>query len=86
MSANPHFHIITKDKETAGKRILIREITNPRLYAAITDQELYNDPSVLIIKDNPNNDFPVEVLLGILNSKLATFYHFRKPIFLEMIL
>lgn len=57
-----------------GKRILIREITNPSIYAALTSDELYNDPSVLIIKDNNNM---AEILLGILNSKLATFYHFN---------
>lgn len=57
-----------------GKRILIREITNPSIYAALTSEELYNDPSVLIVKDH--NDM-AEVLLGILNSKLATFYHFN---------
>ncbi|OLA95020.1 MAG: hypothetical protein BHW64_00780 [Candidatus Melainabacteria bacterium LEY3_CP_29_8] len=57
-----------------GKRVLIREITNPSIYAAITSDEMYNDPSILIVKDN--ND-KAEVLLGILNSKLATFYHFN---------
>lgn len=56
------------------KRILIREITNPSIYAALTSEELYNDPSILIIKDNNNM---AEILLGILNSKLATFYHFN---------
>nr|WP_315198222.1 TaqI-like C-terminal specificity domain-containing protein [uncultured Flavobacterium sp.] len=60
-----------------GKRILIREITNPRIYASLTEEELYNDPSVLIIKDNTNNEYSLEVLLSILNSKLATFYHFN---------
>lgn len=57
-----------------GKRILIREITNPSIYAAITSDEMYNDPSILIVKDNNNK---AEILLGILNSKLATFYHFN---------
>ena len=60
-----------------GKRILIREITNPRIFAAITEDELYNDPSILIIKDNPYGDFSIECLLAILNSKLATYYHFN---------
>lgn len=59
-----------------GKRILIREITNPSIYACITEEELYNDPSILIIKDN-NQGNEIENLLGILNSKLATFYHFK---------
>lgn len=59
-----------------GKRILIREITNPRIYASLTEEELYNDPSVLIIKDNEGS-FDIEILLAILNSKLATFFHFK---------
>jgi hypothetical protein len=59
-----------------GKRILIREITNPRIYASLTEEELYNDPSALIIKDN-DDSFDIEILLAILNSKLATFFHFK---------
>jgi len=59
-----------------GKRILIREITNPRIFASLTEEELYNDPSVLIIKDN-DDSCNIEILLAILNSKLATFYHFK---------
>lgn len=70
--ANPR-----KPKYFQGKRILIREITNPRIYAAYTEDELYNDPSILIIKDNPDSDIGVLSLLAILNSKLATFYHFN---------
>lgn len=59
-----------------GKRILIREITNPSIFAAITTEELYNDPSIIIVKENLNS-FPLECLLAIFNSKLATFYHFN---------
>src|SRR5690554_1712315 len=47
-----------------GERVLIREITNPRLFAAYTDEELYNDPSVLIIK--AGKEFQTKTLLGIL--------------------
>ncbi len=61
-----------------GKRILIREITNPSIFAAITSDELYNDPSIIIIKDNMKQDqISIDCLLAILNSKLATFYHFN---------
>ena len=55
-----------------GNRILVREITNPSIYAAYTDQELYNDPSLLIIKDNNEGD--LIFITAILNSKLATFF------------
>ena len=58
-----------------GKRLLVREITNPSIYATIACEELYNDPAIIIVKDN--NLYPIEVVLAILNSKLATFYHFN---------
>jgi hypothetical protein len=59
-----------------GKRILIREITNPRIFATLTSEEFYNDPAILIIKEN-SSTFNIESLLAILNSKLATFLHFN---------
>lgn len=58
-----------------GKRLLVREITNPSIFACLTDFEAYNDPAIIIIKDS--DLYPIEVFLGILNSKLATFYHFN---------
>ncbi len=58
-----------------GKRILIREITNPSIFAALTDEELYHDPAVIVVKDN--NIVEIEAILGILNSKMATFFHFN---------
>lgn len=69
--ANPR-----EPKYFVGKRLLIREITNPRIFAAITNDELYNDPAILIIKENVNS-FSIDSLLAIFNSKLATFYHFN---------
>lgn len=63
-------------KYFVGRRILIREITNPRIFASITEHELYNDPAIIIIKEGDAR-FPLECLLAILNSKLATFYHFN---------
>lgn len=60
-----------------GPRILIREITNPSVYAAYTDKELYNDPSVIVVLDNPESNVLLKYVLGILNSSLATFYHFN---------
>jgi len=62
-------------KYFVGKRLLVREITNPSVYAAITEDEMYHDPSVIVVKDSPL--FSLNVLCAILNSKLATFYHFN---------
>lgn len=64
---NPDFFI--------GKRLLVREITNPSIFAAITEKEQYNDPAIIIVKDNPN--YSLYCLLGIFNSKIATYYHFN---------
>lgn len=58
-----------------GKRLLVREITNPSIFAVITSEELYNDPSIIIVKDS--DQYSLEVVLAILNSKLATFFHFN---------
>lgn len=64
-----------EQKYFMGKRMLVREITNPSIFAAITEDELYNDPAILIVKDS--DSYSLELACGILNSKLATFYHFR---------
>jgi len=57
-----------------GSRILVREITNPKIYAGYTEAQYYHDPAVILIKDRKENLLPI---LGILNSKLATYFHFN---------
>ena len=64
-----------EQKYFVGKRLLVREITNPSVFAAITEDELYHDPAILVIKDS--DAYSLELVCGILNSKLAAFYHFR---------
>lgn len=60
------------------KRLLVREITNPSIIACIVNEELVNDPQIInIIEKNISNSISIEFLWGILNSKLATFYHFN---------
>jgi len=68
--ANPR-----EPKYFIGERILIREITNPRIFATLTKEEIYYDPGVITILGNNQNQ--IYSLLGIINSKLATFYHFN---------
>ncbi|MCD2347403.1 Eco57I restriction-modification methylase domain-containing protein [Clostridium guangxiense] len=54
-------------------RILIREITNPRILASYTCEEYYNTPSIInIINFNSINS---KYVLGLINSKLISFYH-----------
>lgn len=60
-----------------GERLLVREITSPTIYAAYTTDELYFDPSILVVINNSESKISILSLLGILNSKLATFYHFN---------
>lgn len=61
------------------KRILVKQIidwTSKRIWASITDEELYNTQNAfnLLAKQG----WPLEYILGILNSKLMTFYHRKK--------
>ena len=70
--ANPR-----EPKYFKGKRLLVREITNPRVFSAITSEELYHDPAIIVIRDFKDSKISIESILGILNSQLATFYHFN---------
>jgi type I restriction-modification system DNA methylase subunit len=61
------------------KRILIKQIidwSSKRIWAALTEEELYNTQNAfnLIAKDG----WEPEYLLGILNSKLMSYYHKKK--------
>ena len=54
------------------ERILVREITNPRILATITSEEYYNTPSIINCINFTEDIYGV---LGIINSKLLSFYH-----------
>ena len=61
------------------KRILVKQIidwTSKRIWATLTDEELYNTQNAfnLIAKQ----DWDLEYLLAILNSKLMSFFHRKK--------
>jgi adenine-specific DNA-methyltransferase len=58
-------------------RILVREITNPRVFAAYTQEKLYNDPALINILVENDQNFDRFALLAILNSKVASFFHFN---------
>ncbi len=70
--ANPR-----EPKYFKGERILVREITNPKIFVGYTADEGYNDPAIINIIKNKKGDFQLKTLLAILNSTLATFYHFN---------
>jgi hypothetical protein len=61
------------------KRILVKQIidwTTKRIWASITSEELYNAQNAFNLL--PRNGWVNEYLLGIINSKLMTFYHQKK--------
>lgn len=60
----------------SSDRILVREITSPSIIACYVSELFVNDPQLISIikRDNASSLF---VLWAILNSKLATFYHFN---------
>lgn len=63
-------------------RLLVRQIISgkpPRIFAGYTEDELYNTQSVFNILLKPTKKLVnLKYLLGILNSKLMTFYHANK--------
>jgi hypothetical protein len=59
------------------KRLLVREITSPTIIASIVMEELVNDPQIISIIPNNESEIKLEYLWAILNSNLATFYHFN---------
>lgn len=61
-------------KYFSGLRLLVREITNPSIYCAVTDEEFYHDPAIIVIKDSGKG---IECVCAILNSKLGSYYHFN---------
>lgn len=73
ISYGPWLAAPRKQKFFTQERILIREITNPRILAAFTRDEYYNTPSIINITEFREID--PYFLLGILNSRLLSFYH-----------
>lgn len=56
------------------RRLLVREITNPRVLATLVEEKFVNDPQIIAVI--PRHDAPLDVLWAILNSRIASFYHF----------
>lgn len=58
-------------------RLLIREITNPNIIACIVSEFLVNDPQLISVIEKPEKVLSIKILWAIINSRLATFYHFN---------
>lgn len=62
-------------------RIIVRQIISgkpPRIFAGYSKQELYNTQIGFNILARADNDYDLFYILGILNSKLMTFYHRKR--------
>lgn len=58
----------------SSRRILVREITSDYLFCDLIENNYVNNPSLINII-NEKNVIPLELLLGILNSKLIGWFH-----------
>jgi hypothetical protein len=61
------------------KRILVKQIidwTSKRIWAAITEDELFNTQNAFNLL--PKRGWEHEYLIGIINSRLMSFYHRKK--------
>ena len=70
----------TRTRFFTERRILVKQIidwTTKRIWAAITDEELYNTQNAFQFV-GARTGWRLEYLLGILNSRLMTFYHQKK--------
>lgn len=61
----------------SSERLLVREITNPQIIACIVNKKYINDPQLINIIYKEKKTLSLKVLWAILNSSLATFYHFN---------
>lgn len=79
ISYGPWLGAAREQRYFTEKRILVKQIidwTSKRIWAAIIDKELYNTQNAfnLLAKQGVSLEF----LLGVINSKLMTFYHRKK--------
>lgn len=64
-------------KYFTGKRIIVREITNPKIIACVIEEQFLHDPQLIPIIPTNNSLYDLNIIWAILNSKLATYYHFN---------
>lgn len=72
----PHVASYVEPKFFNQRRLLVREITTPRIVAALVDGTFVNDPQIISVIP-ATGAVPLETLWAIVNSKLATFFHFN---------
>lgn len=61
-----------------NEHLVVREITNPQIIACIINDLYVNDPQLIDVILKPNEAlWNLRLLWAIMNSRLATFYHFN---------
>ena len=61
-----------------NQHLVVREITNPHIISCIVNDLFVNDPQLIDIIAKPKESlWDLRLLWAILNSRLATFYHFN---------
>lgn len=59
------------------RRLLVKEITNPRVCAGLVTETMVNDPQLIVVIPNKEKKLSLDFLWAILNSNLSTFFHFN---------
>lgn len=72
-----HLACYVDEKFFNQERILVREITNPKIYSSYVKDFFVNNPSIITTIKREWENLDLKYLLWFLNSKLATFYHFN---------
>lgn len=79
ISYGPWLGAAREQRFFTSPRILVKQIidwSTKRIWAAITDEELYNTQNAFNLL--AKHGWSLKYLLGILNSRLMTFYHRKK--------
>lgn len=79
ISYGPWLGAPREDRFFKQERIIVKQIidwTSKRIWATLTDEELYNTQNAFTIL--ARDGWCLEYLLGILNSRLLTYYHRKK--------
>ncbi|MDZ7698522.1 MAG: TaqI-like C-terminal specificity domain-containing protein [Deltaproteobacteria bacterium] len=81
ISYGPWLGALREQRFFTEPRILVKQIidwTNKRIWAGFTNQELYNTQNAFNIIMKSDSLLSLEFILGLLNSKLMSFYHRKR--------
>jgi hypothetical protein len=70
-----HLASFVPDKFFNQPRVLVREITNCKLFCTYVEKEFYNNPSIINVIKRNEGTVNLKYLLAIINSTLIGWYH-----------